>query len=69
MKEFSNKISRGYRLTPGTHGLIKSLEQITRSDAESVLSRSLLMYLNFVFAEPQKNNTTQESQEKEKQFN
>lgn len=65
MKEFSNKISKGYRLTPGTHELIKSLQHITGSNAESVLSRSLLMYLTSISSESLGgNHAAQSSQEK-----
>jgi len=48
MKNYSNKIARGYRLKPETHNLIKSLQELTRNDADEVLSASCMMYLSFV---------------------
>jgi len=48
MKNYSNKIARGYRLKPETHSLIKSLQELTRNDADEVLNASCMMYLSFV---------------------
>jgi hypothetical protein len=48
MKNYSNKIARGYRLKPETHNLIKSLQELTRNDADEVLSASCMLYLSFV---------------------
>ena len=42
------KISRGYRLKPETHKLIRSLQDLTRNDADEVLNASCMMYLSFV---------------------
>ena len=48
MKNYSNKIARGYRLKPETHNLIKSLQELTRNDADEVLNASCMMYLSFI---------------------
>lgn len=37
------KISRGYRLKPRTHKLIKLLKEITQSDSDKVISRSCML--------------------------
>jgi hypothetical protein len=48
MKNYSNKIARGYRLKPETHNLIRSLQELTRNDADEVLNASCMMYLSFI---------------------
>jgi len=47
----STKISRGYRLEPSTHSMIKSLEQITRENTDAVISKSCVLYYKKIFAE------------------
>jgi hypothetical protein len=39
------KISRGYRLKPSTHKLIKSLESIAALDTDTILSNSCKLFL------------------------
>lgn len=38
------KIARGYRLKPSTHKLIKSLQELTNADSDTVLSESCKLY-------------------------
>jgi hypothetical protein len=38
------KISRGYRLKISTHKLIKSLQDITQEDSDTVLKRACMLY-------------------------
>lgn len=48
MKNYSSKTAKGYRLKPETHNLIKSLQELTRNDADEVLNASCMMYLSYV---------------------
>jgi hypothetical protein len=64
MAKKNSRISRGYRLEPSTHNMIKSLEQITRQDADSVISESCALYYKKLFEEKEnsKNNNKTENQ-------
>ena len=42
------KISRGYRLKPSTHKLIKSLEVITDYDTDTIISNSCRLFLKII---------------------
>jgi len=42
------KISRGYRLKPSTHKLIKSLEVITDYDTDTIISSSCKLFLKTI---------------------
>jgi hypothetical protein len=42
------KISRGYRLKPSTHKLIKSIEVITDYDTDTIISNSCRLFLKTV---------------------
>lgn len=48
LKKMNNKntvkIARGYRLKPSTHKLIKSLQELTNSDSDTVLKESCKLY-------------------------
>jgi len=48
MKNYSSKTAKGYRLKPETHNLIKSLQELTRNNADEVLNASCMMYLSFI---------------------
>lgn len=53
------KISRGYRLKVSTHNLIKSLQELTQSDSDAILTQSCLMLYKKVLEEKEnilKNN-------------
>lgn len=45
------KTSKGYRLKLSTHAMIKSLQEITRSDADTVLTEAVLLMYKKVLAE------------------
>jgi len=42
------KISRGYRLKPSTHKLIKSIEAITDYDTDTIISSSCKLFLKTI---------------------
>lgn len=56
MKKFSETVSKGYRLKPRTHKLIKTLQEITERDTDSILYKSCNLYLNFVTLKNIKDN-------------
>jgi len=45
------KISRGYRLKPQTHELIKKLETIINANSDKVISRACKSYLRKITIE------------------
>lgn len=49
MRKVQIKTSRGYRLKPSTHRLIKSLEEITQTDSDKVLEASCTLYYRKIF--------------------
>lgn len=49
MRKVQVKTSRGYRLKPSTHRLIKSLEEITQTDSDKVLEASCTLYYRKLF--------------------
>jgi hypothetical protein len=51
MGKKNNKISRGYRLEPTTHSMIKSLRQITLESSDAVISKSCALYYRKLFEE------------------
>ncbi len=53
------KISRGYRLKQTTHSMIKSLQQLTHQDSDSVISKSCALYYKKFFEEKEKLNLNQ----------
>ncbi len=56
MKKYSDKTSKGYRLRRATHSLIKSLQEMTGSDSDEVITNSCRLYLkNIVDTEPEYN--------------
>ncbi len=52
------KISRGYRLKVSTHSLIKSLQELTRDDTDTVLTESCIMLYKKVLSEKENNLST-----------
>ena len=49
MRKVQIKTSRGYRLKPSTHRLIKSLGEITQTDSDKVLEASCTLYYRQIF--------------------
>jgi len=59
-KKTELRISKGYRLKISTHSLIKSLQELTRDDADAVLTESCLLLYKKVISEKEnkvKNNS------------
>jgi hypothetical protein len=50
MRKIQIKTSRGYRLKPSTHRLIRSLQEITQTDSDSVLTASCILYYKQILA-------------------
>ena len=50
MRKIQIKTSRGYRLKPSTHKMIRSLQEITQSDSDSVLTASCILYYKQILA-------------------
>ena len=52
------RTSKGYRLKVSTHNLIKSLQELTRNDADTVITESILLMYKKVLAEKESNIIT-----------
>jgi len=52
------RTSKGYRLKVSTHNLIKSLQELTRNDADTVITESILLMYKKVLAEKESNIKT-----------
>lgn len=44
MKSKSKKISKGYRLKPETHDLVKSLQEMFDTSTDTIISRACKLY-------------------------
>ncbi|MBN8584191.1 MAG: hypothetical protein J0M37_03785 [Ignavibacteria bacterium] len=51
IKKTELRTARGYRLKLSTHQMIKSLQELTGSDADTVLTESVLLMYKKVIAE------------------
>lgn len=51
IKKTELRTARGYRLKLSTHAMIKSLQELTGSDADTVLTESVLLMYKKVIAE------------------
>jgi len=49
------KISKGYRLKLSTHSMIKSLQELSGSDADSVITQSCLLLYKQILEIKEKN--------------
>jgi hypothetical protein len=49
------RTSKGYRLKVSTHNLIKSLQELTREDADTVITQSCLLMYKKVIEGKEKN--------------
>ncbi|MBL8017628.1 MAG: hypothetical protein JNK43_10180 [Ignavibacteria bacterium] len=49
------RISRGYRLRSSTHDLIKSLQELTRTDSDEIITKSCLLLYKKIIEEKEKN--------------
>lgn len=58
MKKKELRTSKGYRLKVSTHNLIKSLQELTRNDADTVITESILLMYKKVLAEKESNIKT-----------
>ncbi|HWA05439.1 MAG TPA: hypothetical protein VG961_02745 [Ignavibacteria bacterium] len=58
MKKKELRTSKGYRLKLSTHNLIKSLQELTSNDADTVITESLLLMYKKVLAEKESNIKT-----------
>lgn len=55
MKKKELRTSKGYRLKVSTHNLIKSLQELTGSDVDGVLTQScILLYKQILLKKEQK---------------
>lgn len=56
LKDLNNdlKTSKGYRLKLSTHAMIKSLQELTGSDADTVLTESVLLMYKKVITEKER---------------
>lgn len=58
IKKKELRTSKGYRLKVSTHNLIKSLQELTRNDADTVITESILLMYKKVLAEKESNIKT-----------
>ncbi len=58
LKKKELRTSKGYRLKVSTHNLIKSLQELTRNDADTVITESILLMYKKVLAEKESNIKT-----------
>lgn len=49
------RIAKGYRLKVSTHSLIKSLQELTKYDADTVITESCLLMYKKVLSEKENN--------------
>lgn len=52
------RISRGYRLRTSTHNLIKSLQELTQYDADTIIAESVILMYKKILAEKERNIKT-----------